>query len=62
MVGVCSEFIVLRLILHNCHTVDKVKDYSQHHGKIVVVFEDPSMDILEIPYEATVMQGSVDTE
>ena len=39
--------------------VDKVKDYSQHQGKIVIVFEDPSMDILEIPYEATVMQGLV---
>ena len=27
----------------------------------MIVFEDPSMDILEIPYEATVMQGLVRT-
>jgi len=43
-----------------CHfIVDKVKEYVQHQGKLVIVFEDPSMDILEIPYEATVMQGLV---
>ena len=46
--------------LHGCFfLVDRVRDYSQHHGKIVIVFEDPSMDIIEIPYEATVMQGLV---
>ena len=39
--------------------MDKVQDLSQHQGKIVVVFEDPSSDILEIPYEATVLQGLV---
>lgn len=39
--------------------MDKVQDVSQHQGKIVVVFEDPSSDILEIPYEATVLQGFV---
>ena len=46
-------------LLSSLTVVDKVQEVSQHQGKIVVVFEDPSSDILEIPYEATVLQGFV---
>lgn len=49
----CVNFIVWLLAC----AAEKVRESTQHQGKIVIVFGDTLMEILEIPYEATVMHG-----